>query len=126
MIKKDLFVKTINFLKKKDDFQIKLNDMINEEFGECVFYPYDDHVSVIVKLLSASFDYDDDIIKDWIDYYIYEMCYGANWEPGAVTEIIKGADGNDVEVDIPLKTPEDLYNMLFKTACGYKVLRQNE
>lgn len=120
MIKKDLFVKTINFLKEKDNFQTKMNDMFNKEFGDCFLYPYDGHTYIIVNLLAASFDYDDNIIKDWIEYYIYELYYGEDWKPNTVTEI-KNVNGKEVEVDIPLRTPEDLYDMLFKTACGDKI-----
>ena len=120
MIKKDLFVKTMNFLKEKDDFQTKMNNMFTKEFGDCIFYPYDGHTYMIINLLAASFDYDDNIIKDWIEYYIYELYYGEDWKPNTVTET-KIVDGEEVEVDIPLKTPEDLYDMLFKTACGDKI-----
>lgn len=120
MIKKDLFIKTINFLKGKDDFQTKINDMFTKEFGDCVLYPYDGHTYMIINLLAASFDYDDNIIKDWIEYYIYELYYGEYWKPNMVTET-KIVDGKEVEIDVPLKTPEDLYDMLFKTACGDKI-----
>lgn len=114
MIKKDLFVKTINFLKEKDDFQTKVNDMFTKEFGDCALYPYDGHTYMIINLLAASFDYDDNIIKDWIEYYIYELYYGEDWKPNMITET-KIVDGKEIKADIPLKTPEDLYDMLFKT-----------
>jgi hypothetical protein len=120
MIKKDLFVETINFLKKKDNFQTKMNNIFTKEFGDCVLYPYDGHTYTIINLLAASFDYDDNIIKDWIEYYIYELYYGEDWKPNTVTET-RIVDGKEIEVDIPLKTPEDLYDMLFKTACGDKI-----
>jgi hypothetical protein len=120
MIKKDLFVKTINFLKEKDGFQTKVNDMFTEEFGDCFLYLYDGHTNTIVDLLAASFDYDDNVIKDWIEYYIYELCYGEDYTPGMVTELVKNEDGDDVEVDVPLATPEDLYDMLFDAACNGK------
>ena len=120
MIKKDLFVKTINFLKERDGFQTKMNDMFTEEFGDCSLYPYDGHTYMIIDLLAASFDYDDKVIKDWIEYYIYELYYGEDYTPGMVTELVKNEDGEDVEVDVPLATPEDLYDMLFDAACNGK------
>lgn len=123
MIKKDLFIKTINFLKERDDFQTKINDIFIKEFGDCNLYPYDGHAYMIVDLLAASFDYDNNIIKDWIEYYLYELYYGEYWKPNTVTET-KIVDGKEVEVDVPLKTPEDLYNMLFKTACGDKFAKE--
>ena len=51
---------------------------------------------------------------------MFELDFGDKWTEGCVIEI-KNVDDKEVEVDIPLGTPEDLYDMLFKTACGYKI-----
>ena len=50
---------------------------------------------------------------------MFEHDFGEKWKEGCVIEI-KNVDGKEVEIDIPLGTPEDLYNMLFDTACGDK------
>ena len=42
---------------------------------------------------------------DWISYWMWELNFGENWKPGTVTE-----NGND----IPLKTIDDLWNLLTK------------
>jgi hypothetical protein len=65
----------------------------------------------MLKVLSAAFDYDDDVIEDWISYYCYELDFGRKHELGDVT-----FNGES----IPLGTPEELYDMLFKEACGYE------
>ena len=44
--------------------------------------------------------------EDWIGYYIFELNWGEEYEPG----MVKDKDGNDV----PLATLEDLYNILTK------------
>lgn len=41
---------------------------------------------------------------DWIGYWVYELNCGKEWHPGMITE----KDGTD----IPLKTVEDLWNLL--------------
>ncbi len=119
MISKDLFVETINFIKERNEFEIKLNNMLTEEYSDCIFYPSNKWFDKVVQLLSAGFDYEDEIISDWIYYFIFELDFGKKWKEGCVTET-KKVDDKEVEIDIPLGTPEDLYNMLFDTACGDK------
>ena len=119
MISKDLFVETINFIKERNEFEIKLNDMLTEEYNDCVFYPSDRWFNKVIQLLSAGFDYEDEVISDWIYYFIFELDFGKKWKPNFVTKT-KMVNGKEVEIDIPLGTPEDLYDMLFKTACGDK------
>ena len=117
MISKDLFVETINFIKERNEFEIKLNDMLTEEYNDCVFCPSDRWFNKVVQLLSAGFDYEDEIISDWIYYFIFELDFGRKWKEGCVTET-KVVDDKEVNVDVPLGTPENLYDMLFNTACG--------
>ena len=109
MIKKELFVQTMNFIKERSDAVNKINKVFTDEFDDSVFYPYFKYETQILKVLAASFDYDDDIIYDWISYYCYELDFGRDHKLGDVTE-------NDVH--IPLGTPEELYDMLFKEACS--------
>ena len=111
MIKKDLFVQTINFIRDRSDAMDKINKVFTEEFEDSVFYPYFKYDNQLIKVLSASFDYDDDIIYDWISYYCFELDFGRKHKLGDVTK-------NDAP--IPLGTPEELYDMLFKEACRYE------
>ena len=66
MISKDLFVETINFIKERNEFEIKLNNMLTEEYSDCIFYPSNKWFDKVVQLLSAGFDYEEEIISDWI------------------------------------------------------------
>lgn len=114
MIKKELFVQTINFIKERSDAMEKLNKAFTDEFIDSVFYPYLRYDNQLIKVLSASFDYDDEIIEDWILYYCFELDFGRSHKLGCVTEIKNG-----IEMIIPLGTPEELYDMLFAEACNY-------
>lgn len=109
MIKKGLFVQTINFIKERSDAMDKINKAFTAEFEDSIFYPYLRYEAQMLKVLAAAFDYDDDVIEDWISYYCYELDFGRKHKLGDVT--FKG-------VPIPLGTPEELYDMLFKEACG--------
>ena len=115
MIKKELFVQTINFIKERNDAMDKLNKTFTDEFEDSVFYPYLRYENQIIKVLAASFDYEDDMIEDWILYYCFDLDFGRNHKLGDVIEIENG-----VEVAIPLGTPEELYDMLFEEACSYE------
>ena len=115
MIKKELFVQTINFIKERSDAMDKLNKIFTDEFEDSVFYPYFKYDNQLIKVLAASFDYDDEIIEDWILYYCFDLDFGRTHKLGAVTETKNG-----VEVPIPLGTPEELYDMLFAEACSYE------
>lgn len=119
MISKDLFIETINFIKERDEFEKKFNSMLTEEYVDCVFFPSERWLNKVIQLLSAGFDYDDEIISDWIYYFIFELGFGKKWKEGYVTET-KVVDDKEVNVDVPLGTPENLYDMLFNTACGNK------
>ena len=115
MIKKELFVQTINFIKERNDAMEKLNKVFSDEFEDSVFYPYFKYDNQLIQVLAASFDYDDDIICDWISYYCFELDFGRKHKLGNITEN---------NVPIPLGAPEELYDMLFKEACGGKNERQ--
>ena len=112
MHQKELFVQTINFIKKRNDAIQKINQVFTDEFEDSMFYPYFKYENQLIKVLAASFDYDDEIIEDWILYYCFDLDFGRTYKLGDVTEIKNG-----VEVAIPLGTPEELYNMLFGEAC---------
>ena len=109
MIKKELFVQTINFIRDRSDAMDKLNDVLVDEFADSAFYPYFKYEDQLIKVLAASFDYDDDIIGDRIAYYCYELDFGRKHKLGGVA--FNG-------VPVPLGTPEELYDMLFKEACS--------
>ena len=100
MMTKEIFIDTIQFMKTRSEQMTKLSKVFNEEFEDSCFYPYFKWEAQMCKVLK-------DVMQDsadWIDYYCWELDFGEKWEHGTVTE----KDGTD----IPLKTPEDLWNLL--------------
>ena len=104
---KEVFVETINFMKTRFDNEIVINNYLTAEFGDAIFYPYSNYESQMIKVLENVFD----DTNEWISYFIYELDFGRKWKPGCVTE-----DGKD----IPLSTPEQLYDMISEN-LEYKI-----
>lgn len=102
MIKKETFVKTINFLKEREDKMEEINKLFTEEFEDSIFYPYFKHDKMIVELLSEIMDDQ----GEWIEYYLYENDYGHDLEPDSVSE----PDGTPIDIT----APEKLYDFLVK------------
>lgn len=112
MIQKDLFVQTINFIRDRNDSMNKLNKVFTEEFEDSVFYPYFKYEAQMLKVLAASFDYDEDIIDDWISYFCFELDFGRKYSSNE--EYAWEKDGTPIK----LGSAEELYDYLFKVACS--------
>lgn len=100
-ISKELFIETINFIKERNDAQNKIDKIFREEFTDGLFWPYCRYETQIVKIL-------EEIMGDkecqWISYYCWEKDFGRDKHLGNPTD----RNGNE----IPLTTPEDLWNLL--------------
>lgn len=107
MLSKETFIDTIKFIEKRMSQIDKINDLFTEEFEDSVFYPYLKYENKLVSILEEIFN---DKETQWISYYLYELDCGKSYKDGDITE--KDKDGN--EKIIPLKTPEDLYNLLIE------------
>lgn len=107
MLSKETFIDTIKFIEKRASQVDEINTIFTEEFEDSIFYPYSRYESKLVSILEEIFD---DKENKWISYYLYELDCGKSYKDGDITE--KDKDGN-VRI-IPLKTPEDLYNLLIE------------
>lgn len=102
ILSKNEFCRTINELKKNDEFIDKLNDLFFE-------FRRDDSVymtgleSTVVNLLEVMFK---DNKTNWISYWIWECDFGESYNDGDVTD--------DNGETISLKTSEELYDFLLK------------
>lgn len=70
----------------------------------------------MVSLLAASMVEDSGIpetIRDYIEYFIYELDFGSKWVRGCITY----DDGQD----IPPRTADDLYNFIKEIVKNYEV-----
>lgn len=101
MISKELFIKTVNELRDLKNIYDNINDAGRKlEFFQIYNCEYED---VIFSVLQEVFK---DEANDWIGYYFYELDFGKKWCEGNVTD----KEGND----IPLKTAENLYDILIE------------
>ena len=116
MVKKELFVETINFIKDRNDMMLKMNKLFAEEFTDSSFYPYFKYDSMLIRLLTNSFDYDENVIREYIDWFCWEKDFGRIKELGGI--IIK--ENGEVKREIPIDTPEQLYDFLFEKACSFE------
>ena len=98
---KDQFVRVINDIKENEEKINRINDVLRENCEDAVYCPPSLH-HTLLDLLQELFN---DELTDWIGYFIYDLDFGQKWEPGMVTDNGK---------DIPLKTAEDLYDLLIK------------
>lgn len=99
MLSKEIFVQIIEDVKKKCDYQYELNDFYKSHGADGYIFQPDCSESVLL-LLENIFDDKD----NWISYFCFELDFGRNWKEGMVTS--KHGD------DIPLSTPEELYELL--------------
>ena len=101
MIGKENFIKYINFIKKMNDSENRIHDVLSEEItdfrGGFLYCKYE---GMFVNLLREVMNDE----NDWIDYFLYDLDFGRTWKEGAITDV----DGTD----IALSTPEDLWNLL--------------
>ena len=104
MITKELFVDTINALKRHEEYNSKCTDafqiILNEDR---VVIGYDTSIltSQIIKLLEASM-HDN---SDWIEYFIYDLDFGKDYKEGC-------ANYKD-KTPIDLSSAEKLYDFLY-------------
>ena len=95
---KENFSELINAVKNHSEYIWNLYKDYGIDF---VNSPVMEIESEVTKYLKTQFN--DEF--DWISYWMWELNFGENWKPGTITENGK---------DIPLKTIDDLWNLLTK------------
>ena len=97
---KELFIGSINALKQQKEHDKECNNAFQTILPS-------DSISGYHNILEGELIYIwEQLLKDksdWISYYIYELDFGERYEEGMITE-----DGKN----IPLKTVDDLWNIL--------------
>ena len=99
---KETFVKAINDIKGYHEKINKIQTVLEETCYDSVFWP-PSLESTLITVLKDSFN-DEDGYGGMIEYFIYELEYGEQWNVGTVTD----ENGNDIK----LATAEDLYDYL--------------
>lgn len=103
---KELFIETIEALKKQFELDLKNAKLIGEVFENVGSLYYNNELlkNQIFKILEAEFypNIKDHQTND-IEYFCYDLDFGKEWKVGSVT---------DNDKDIKLQTIEDLWNYL--------------
>lgn len=106
MMKKETFISAIEAIEKQCQHDKECAETLSKVFSES----YASELMYNNKyLLDALVDVLKDSMNDtsnWIEYYLYELDFGKeNWRLK-----VNDKDGKE----IPLRTPEDLYNLLME------------
>lgn len=100
-LSKEEFVKYIDRIQEVSDKNEKFEAAGRECFEDFLWFP-NDLQTELIKLLSRIMNDDTELI----DYFVYELDFGREWEPGYVTE----KDGTDIK----LANASDLYDELVR------------
>lgn len=102
MMDKKLFIESIKALETQTKIDKDFSNTMEKFFpdGGIMFYDNDKLTNTLLKVLEVVTNDE----SKWIDYYCYELDFGKNNDELKVY--------NKDEKEIPLKTPEDLWNML--------------
>lgn len=98
---KETFCEVMRNYKTMFEFTDEMNDLFNKYKMDGEIYP-PMCTEIVIDLLEYIFN----DVGEWIQYWTFELGFGKEYEDGYV----KDSDGGI----IPLKTAEDLYNLLIK------------
>ena len=113
MLSKKDFNDVMSFIQERQKVEFDINGIFSKEFFDCSFFPYSKYEAMMIKLLSI-------IMEDesgWISYFIYELEFGEKYEDGDIT----ATDKDGKEVMIPMKTIDDLYQVLIDNIAARSV-----
>lgn len=106
---KEKFVGIINEIKNIHEYEDSLCEL-NHRFNLDIEYQLPTLEDTVVTLLEEIMHCTtDDIAGSDISYFIYDLNFGEEWEPGMIID----KDGNDVDYS----TAEKLYDYLVKQYC---------
>lgn len=101
IMSKESFYKVIDDYKTMFDFTDEMNELFDKYKTDGNIYP-----PMCTKTVTDLLEFIFNDKNQWISYWIFELDFGKKYEDGLVTQ----KDGTI----IPLKTVEDLYNLLVK------------
>ena len=99
------FNMAVNALKQQQEHDGKCMDALEIVFPDGGIMLYKNNV--LVDTIVALLEHDTDDNAGWIQYFAWELDFGAKWKVGCVTD-----NGEDVK----LQTNEDLWEFLIKNA----------
>lgn len=100
ILDRELFNEMMEFIKERSKAGDAINEVLDKEDLSCFSNIYDKYEIKVIEWLERIMN---DTENSWISYWVYSLDFGNSWREGTVTE-----NGQD----IPLKTSDDLYNLL--------------
>ncbi len=104
---KETFIASIEALKKQYEHDWECAKAFQTVFPEDrIYIGYDNHWvnNALIRVLQE--DFCDDHKDSWIEYFCFELDFGAKYKPGDITD----KDGNDID----LSDAGKLYDFLIK------------
>lgn len=101
-ITKELFISSIEALKKQYEHDRKCSEAFQVILPDDHVSLYDNHI-LTNQLIKILVELTNDDQGEWIDYYIYELNFGEKWKEYKV--MVKGKY-------FKLETPEELWELL--------------
>lgn len=98
-MKKENFIELMDALKKQNEHDDMCSKKLQDVFSDYSHYNNSFIVDAVVEFLKKELNDKD----NWIEHYIFELDYGAK------NDMLKVYDNGE---EIPLKTAEDLWNIL--------------
>ncbi len=86
-ITRNLFIETINEIKKQYDHDNKCYEAYKVIFADDYVSGYDNHwiQNQLIKLLKVALN--DDHKDSWIEYFLYELDFGKKYKRGCATDV---------------------------------------
>lgn len=102
-LSKDLFIETLNEIEKQHNHDHRCYEAFSVILPNDYTSGYDNHLleNQLIKIIRIAMN--DNHKDSWIDYYIYELDFGAGFTEGSVTIEDKNFE---------LRTPADLWDLL--------------
>ena len=73
-ITKEDFVKTMNFIRDRLDFESKMSDFFTKEFGDCVLNIYTNFIDLVGTLIVKQLGGGDEVMEELYDYIYAYNC----------------------------------------------------
>ena len=104
MLSKEKFIRAIDHIKEHDELESNLCSALEAMSPDsyCCAFVYSKYETLTIDLIKEALGLDEEV--DWIEYFIYDLEFGAKFKVGCVVE----ADGKAVD----LSTPAALYDYL--------------
>ena len=114
ILDRELFNEMMAFIEERSKAGDAINEILDKEDLSCFCNIYDKYEVKVIEWLERIMN---DTENSWISYWVYNLDFGKSWKKGDVTEN---------EQDIPLKTSDDLYNLLIQNILSKNKIKAGD